>query len=116
MNFDCKNRAIACVGGETLMQYKKQLEECNGDFDLLFLSDTRDNDFYRKVIERGRVYETGYPKCICWKNDELKDCECSRQALIFLYSQLLPNKKVTVEKIQTAREGFDSCKFKIIVE
>ena len=116
MSFDCKNCAMACVGGETLMQYKKQLEECNGDFHLLFSTDTRDEDFYRKVIERGRVYETGYPKCICWKNDELKDCECSRQALIFLYSQLLPNRKIAVEKMQTIREGFDSCKFKIIVE
>lgn len=108
--------AINCVGAKTLNQYKRQLEACGGDVDLLFCTDTEDDDFYRKVIEPGRVYETGYPRCICWKNDGIDySCECSRQALLYLYSKLLPGKEITVETVQTVRLGAESCKFRIII-
>lgn len=117
MNTSCKQCAIDCVGGDTLKQYQKQFNECNRDLDLLFSSDTRDDDFYRKVIEAGHIYETGYPRCICWKNDDgKKQCECSRQALIYLYSQLLPDREITVETIQTVRNGADSCIFRLTLE
>ena len=109
--------AMECVGGETLKLYQKQFDECDRDFDLLFSTDTGDDDFYRKVVEPGRVYETGYPRCICWKDDIGKDvCECSRQALIYLYSQLLPGAGITVETIQTVRKGADSCRFRIVLD
>lgn len=117
MNINCKQCAIDCVSEDTLKRYTKQFNECNRDFDLLFSSDTGDDDFYRKVIEVGHIYETGYPRCICWKNDDSKEqCECSRQALIFLYSKLLPDRDITVETIQTVRNGADSCIFRIILE
>ncbi len=81
-----------------MKQYQKQFDECNQDFDLLFSSDAGDEDFYRKIIEPGHIYETGYPRCICWQDDDGKDkCECSRQAIIYLYSQLRPNREITVE-------------------
>ena len=113
----CKQCAIHCVGAETLMQYQKQFRDCNGDFDLLFSCDTGDEDFYRRVIEPGHIYETGYPRCICWKSeDEQKGCECSRQALIFLYSQLLPDKEIAVETIRTVRTGAESCAFRIVLK
>jgi hypothetical protein len=116
MDINYKQCAINCVGGDTLKQYKKQFDECNQDFDLLFSRDTGDQDFYRKIIEPGHIYETGYPRCICWQNDDSKDkCECSRQAIIYLYSQLLPNSEITVETIQTVRMGGESCRFRIIL-
>ncbi len=36
MDINYKQYAINCVGGDTLKQYKKQFDECNQDFDLLF--------------------------------------------------------------------------------
>jgi hypothetical protein len=114
VNHCCKQCAIDCVGGDTLKQYQKQFIECNRNFDLLFSSDTGDDDFYRKVIEAGHIYETGYPRCICWKNDDGNgQCECSRHALVFLYSQLLPDREISVETIQTVRGGAGSCVFRI---
>ena len=111
-----KQCAVYCVGGETLEQYQKQFDACNHDFDLLFSSDTGDADFYRSVITAGHIYETGYPRCICWKNADCQDpCECSRQALIYLYSQLLPDREITVETIQTVRMGAENCRFRIIL-
>ena len=116
MSVSCKQCAIDCVGGDTLKQYLKQFEECNRDFDLLFSSDTGDDDFYREVIEQGHIYETSYPRCICWKADDGKDrCQCSRQALIYLYSQLLKTNDITVEMVQTIRNGADGCVFRIIL-
>lgn len=113
---DCKQCAIDCVGGDTLKQYQKQFDQCNKNFDMLFSIDTEDDDFYRKVIELGHIYETGYPKCICWKQESDGRCECSRQALLFLYSQLLPNRNISVETVQTVRSGANDCVFRIIVE
>jgi len=117
MDMNCKYCAISCVGGDTLKQYQKQFNECNRDFDLLFSTDTGDVNFYRRIIEKGHIYETGYPRCICWKDDDGQGkCECSRQALIYLYSQLLSDRKVVVETIQTVRSGAESCMFRIILE
>ena len=117
MEHRCKQCAIDCVGGETLKQYLKQFRDCGENFDLLFSRDTGDTDFYRKVISPGHVYETGYPRCICWMAESAaQSCECSRQALLYLYSQLAPEKAITVETIQTVREGAQSCKFRIIVD
>lgn len=114
MNMDYRECAINCVGGDTLKQYREQFNKCNGDLDLLFSSNTGDKDFYRKVIKKGHIYETGYPSCICWQDDNQPEkCECSRQALVYLYSQLLPDKKITVETIQTVRNGAESCRFQI---
>ena len=109
--------AMECVGGGTLNLYREQFDRCGRDFDLLFSTDTGDNDFYRKVIEAGHIYETGYPRCICWKSDNGPDtCECSRQALLYLYSQLLPHRNITVETIQTVQKGAESCIFRIILD
>lgn len=117
MDMKCKQCAINCVGGDTLNQYQRQFNECNRDFDLLFSTDTGDVDFYRRIIERGHIYETGYPRCICWKNDAGQhDCECSRQALVYLYSQLLQDREIEIKTIQTVRNGAESCIFRIILE
>ena len=116
MDMDYKQCAVHCVGGETLQQYQKQFDACRHDFDLLFSSDTGDKDFYRRIIDPGHMYETGYPRCICRKNADGHDpCECSRQALIYLYSQLLHDREVIVEPIQTVRMGAESCRFRIIL-
>jgi len=116
-DIDYRQCAINCVGEDTLTLYRKQYNDCNKDFDLLFSSDTGDEDFYRKVVEPGHIYETGYPRCICWKNDNgLNGCECSRQALVYLYSQILPDREITVETIQTVRNGAESCVFRIVLD
>lgn len=113
MNDPCKQCAINCVGQYTLKEYEAQFRACNGDLDLLFSRDTGDDDFYRNVIEPGCIYETGYPKCICPKDDQHKQCECARQALLYLYSQLVPHREITVEAVQTVRGGGDRCQFRI---
>ena len=57
MDINYKQCAINCVGGDTLKQYKKQFDECNQDFDLLFSRDTGDKDFYRRIpdVYAGRM-------------------------------------------------------------
>ena len=117
MDTNYKQSAIHCVGQETLKQYQQQFDACNRDVDLLFSSDTGDEDFYRKIVEPGHIYETGYPQCICWKKADCQDpCECSRQAILYLYAQLLPEHEIRVETIQTARMGAENCRFRIILK
>ena len=117
MAFDPISCAKNCVGADTLRLYQAQFDACGHDLDLLFSVDTGDEDFYRKVLTPGKLYETGYPRCICWRSEEDEiPCECSRQALIYLYSQLLPERRITVTPIQTVRKGGASCVFHIEVE
>lgn len=112
-----KTNAIKCVGDETLMEYFEQFHACNDDLDLLFSTKCSDEVIYRKVIEPNHIYEAGYPRCICWKNDnDPNRCECSRCAIEYLYSRLVPDKKLTVSIIHTVLNGANNCRFRIIVE
>lgn len=114
---DYRNCAVDCVGEDTLHQYKSQFEACDFDRDVLFSVPTGDDDLGRRVIEPGHIYETGYSRCICWRPScESAHCECSRQALIFLYSQLLPDKHISVETVCTVNQGAPNCTFRIVVE
>jgi hypothetical protein len=86
-------------------QYKKY-----GDTEFLFA----------KILEPGHLYEIGYPNCVCpdvlsgrVKNPE--HCECSRQSILYILGDLLPDKQISVEIIETVLGGAEKCRFKVCV-
>ena len=73
------------------------------------------------IIEPYHIYEIGYPRCVCQQAQSEKEadpnfCECSRQSILYVYENLIPDKKVTVETIETALTGGSKCRFRVIVE
>ena len=55
MNFNYQQCAVNCVGAETFKQYMKRFNACNQDFDLLFSTDTADEEILQKNY-RARTY------------------------------------------------------------
>lgn len=113
--------AINCVKDSVLAEQRRQYEECNGDMDLIYTKYPNSEFYFRRIIEPGHIYEMGYPKCLChlYETGLLKNaghCECSRQSIIYILHELAPNRKISVEIIDTVLSGAKECTFRITVE
>lgn len=114
-------QAVNCVKDTVLKEQRKLFEQCNRDMDV-FYGDFSDSDMYfGGIIERGKVYELGYPKCTCHlvsegkcKDGEL--CECSRQSILYILHELMPERKIRVEIIESILRGANQCRFRIYLD
>lgn len=80
---DYREKAINCVKDTVLPQHASQLRECGGDLDLQYKKYGDTATFTARIIEPGKVYEVGYPSCVCpdnqyGENGDPSHCECSR--------------------------------------
>ena len=75
---------------------------------------------FAKAIEKGHIYEMGYPKCVCEEalagGKDASFCECSRQRMIYVLENMMPEKHIEVEIIETVLSGAEKCRFKVTVE
>jgi len=113
--------AVGCVQNYVLKEQQRQFAECGGDLDLQYEKYGRSEFFFADIIERGRVYEIGYPRCLCPAVDAglasaPVHCECSRQSILYVLNTLLPEKKIQVEQIRTVLSGAQECRFRVTVE
>lgn len=118
---DYRTRAVKCVKPYVLPEIIRQYEECGGSLDEQYRRYGDTEDFFAKIIEEGHIYEIGYPKCLCTRPQSEKDadpnfCECSRQSILYVFEQTMPDKKVTVETIETVLTGGSKCRFRVVVE
>lgn len=63
----------------------------------------------------------GYPKCVCpevlrGETADAAHCECSRQSVLYILEQLLPEKRITVQTVETVLGGGTYCRFAVTVE
>ena len=91
-----------CVKGAVLTELRRQFEECGCDLDRQYAKYGRSEYFFADVIEPGRVYEIGYPRCLCPQVEAgfveaPTHCECSRQSILCVYRELIPGKSVRVD-------------------
>lgn len=119
MNY--KDKAINCVNDTILPMQKKQFEECGCCLDEQYKRYGNTEWLFANIIEEGHIYEIGYPACVCpeVKSGKIKDvahCECSRQSILYVIGNLLPDKNISVEIIETVLGGAEKCRFKVIVE
>jgi hypothetical protein len=119
MNY--KEKAICCVKDTVLPLQKEQFEECGRCLDEQYRRYGNTEFLDAKVIEEGRVYEIGYPKCVCPDvlSGNVTDpvhCECSRQSILYILGNLLPDRKISVETIETVLSGAKKCRFRATVE
>lgn len=113
--------AVACAQGYVLSEQQRRFAECGGDIDRQFEKYARTDFFFSDIIERGRVYEVGYPRCLCplvetGLTSLPAHCECSRQSILFVMESLLPGKMIRVETLHTVLSGADECRFRVTVE
>ena len=113
--------AVDCVKDVVLTELRRQFEECGCDLDRQYTKYGRSEYFFADVIEPGRVYEIGYPRCLCPQVEAgfveaPTHCECSRQSILCVYRELIPDKSVRVETLRTVLAGDSECRFRVTVE
>ena len=118
---DYKNKAINCVKDTVLLEQKRQFEECGCNLDEQYKKYGNTEAFFVNIIEAGHIYEIGYPKCVCpevlsGKINDISHCECSKQSILYILENLLPDKNINVEIIETVLSGAKKCCFKVSVD
>ena len=71
-----------------------------------------------KVIEPGRVYELIFRKCECPVHTDAKIntprlCTCSKESMICVFRDLVPDREFSLEQISTILAGADVCRNRI---
>lgn len=113
--------AINCVKDTVLKEQQQQFKECHYDLDLQYTKYGTSEFFFAKVIQKGHIYEIGYPRCVCHLVNSgfvhtSAHCECSRQSIIYVLHNLMPNKNIQVKTIETVLSGANKCRFRVIIE
>jgi len=113
-----RDEAIACVQDSVLPMHKQIYDKYKGDFDRIYAEAYNNKSYTGKVIVPGKVYELSYLECSCPKvkcgmRSCPEQCECSRQSILYILSQLEPNSKFDVQIVNTILRGGDRCTFRI---
>lgn len=116
-----KNCAIKCVEAYVMKVMRQQFEECGCSLDEQYKKYGNTEFFWAKIIEPGHVYELGYPRCFCPMVEKgsaksVVHCECSRQSIIHVLQNLLPNSTIEVKTVRTVLSGADKCTFRVTVK
>ena len=118
---DYREKAVRCVRETVLPVQRAQFEECGRSLDAQYRKYGDTEGFFAKVLQPSHRYEVGYPKCVCpeVQRGDVTDpahCECSRQSVLYILEQLLPEKRITVETVETVLSGGTCCRFLVTVE
>ena len=118
ITMDYRKEAIECVKGNLLQMHKQIYAKCNGDFDRIYTEAYNNASYMGRVIEPGKEYELSYLECSCPKvkrglRSNPEQCECSRQSILFILSQLEPDSQFDVRIENTILRGSDRCTFRI---
>lgn len=117
---DYRTKAINCIKDTALPVQMQWFRDCNYNLDTYCQKYGETEFFFAKVIEKGHIYEMGYPKCVCPEalagGKEASFCECSRQGMIYVLENMMPKKRIDVEIIETVLSGAEKCRFKVTIE
>ena len=113
-----REEAIECVKDHVLQIHKEIYAKYNGDFDRIYTEGYNSKSYKGRVIEPGKVYELSYLECTCPKvkcglRNHPQQCECSRQSILYILSQLEPDSHFEVRIENTILRGSDRCTFRI---
>ncbi len=90
-----REEAIECVKDHVLQIHKQIYAKYEGDFD------------------RMSYLECTCPKVKCGLRNHPQQCECSRQSILYILSQLEPDSQFEVRIENTILRGSDRCTFRI---
>ena len=113
-----KEEAIECVKDCVLPLHKQIYAKYNGDFDRIYSEGYNSRSYQGRVIAPGQEYELSYLECSCPKvkcglRTNPEQCECSRQSILYILSQLEPASQFQVRIVNTILRGGDRCTFRI---
>jgi hypothetical protein len=115
---DYRKEAKDCVKDHVPLYIKISMTKYDGDFDRIYSEGYNSKSYQGRVIEPGKVYELSYLECSCPKvkcglRNNPDQCECSRQSILFILSQIEPDSQFDVRIENTILRGGDRCTFRI---
>ena len=117
---DYKTKAIHCIKDTAWPVQMQWFKECGYSLDNYCDKYGETEFFFAKIIEPGHIYEMGYPKCLCPEalsgKKEASFCECSRQGMIYVLENMMPEKDIEVKIIETVLNGAEKCRFEVVVQ
>ena len=95
--------------------YRKLFDECGGNLDSFFARLHEIDNVDGRVIQPGRVYELIFRKCECPVHTEAnvrspRLCTCSRESMICVFRDLVPDREFELEQVSTILAGADVCR------
>lgn len=113
-----REEAIECVKYSVLPMHKQIYDKYKGDFDRIYAEAYNSKSYTGNVIVPGKVYELSYLECSCPKvkcgiRSCPEQCECSRQSILYILSQLEPESIFDVQIVNTILRGDERCTFRI---
>ena len=98
--------------------YRKLFDECEGNLDRFFTRLHEIDQVDGKVIEPGKVYELIFKKCECPVHTEAnfsspRLCACSKESMICVFKDLVPDRDFKLEQLSTILGGADVCRHRI---
>ncbi len=101
--------------------YRGLFDECEGDLDKFFTRVHERKNVDGKVIEPGKVYELIFTSCDCPLRTDARItsprlCACSKESMICVFKDLVPNRKFELEQMTTILGGSDKCSYRITFE
>ena len=101
--------------------YRDLFDECGKDLDKFFSRVCEKKDVKGRVIEPGKIYELIFTNCGCPLHTETginstRLCECSRQSMICVFKNLVPERKFSIECMASILSGDSECCHRIVFE
>lgn len=98
--------------------YRDLFSECEGDLDRFFERVNERKNVDGKVLEPGKVYELIFTSCDCPIHTEgginsPRLCACSKESMICVFKDLVPDREFTLEQTATILGGGDACCYTI---
>ena len=122
---ECSRLFVACAercAGDALKYlYADLFSECGRDLDIFFRRVGEKKNVKGRIIESGSVYELVFTSCDCPLHTETniqstRLCECSRQSMVCVFKNLVPDRPFTIETKTSILSGDNECCHRICFE
>lgn len=112
--------AVNCVQGETFGLYRRLFDEAGGDIDRFFAKINEYEGVRGEVVAAGKVYNLCFEACTCPLHragcvDSPLLCECSRQSVLYVMSELWSGRRFEVDIRASILRGAQECVLEVRV-
>lgn len=111
--------AYECACDALKYLYRDLFVYCDKDLDKFFSRVEEKKNVKGRVVESGKIYELIFTSCDCPIHTEAEIesnrlCECSRQSMICVFKNLVPQRTFKIECMESILAGNEKCCHRIM--
>lgn len=113
--------AVNCVQGGTFGLYRRLFDAAGGDLDRFFRKIDECDGVRGEIVAAGKAYNLCFEACTCPLHragcvDSPLLCECSRQSVLYVMSELWPGRRFEVYIRASLLRGAQECVLEVRAE